>query len=186
MTWIDTIDEEAAQGELADVYQKLISTRGKASNIMRAQSLNPEAMDAHLDLYLAVMFDDSGLSREERELIAVAVSAANDCSYCITHHANALSAYWGDDEKVARFAANPALFDGLDDRQRLLADYALQLTAQPSALTEAVVEELRAAGLDDDEILCANLVVGYFNFVNRIALGLGVGTSSDEADGYNY
>lgn len=186
MSWIDIIDNDAAQGELADVYQRLIETRGKTSNIMRVQSLNPEAMDAHLDLYLAVMFDDSGLTREEREVIAVAVSSANDCPYCITHHANALKAYWRDDEKVDRFAANPALFDGLDDRQRILVDYALQVTANPGATTEATVDEMRTAGLDDEEILCANLVVSYFNFVNRIALGLGVAATEQEAEGYEY
>ena len=186
MSWIDVIDEQSAEGELDEIYDRIASERGKVSNIMRVQSLSPKAMEAHLDLYLSVMFDDSGLTREEREIIAVAVSAANDCPYCIGHHAEALSAYWGDDQQVANFANNPALFDGLDQRQRTLVDYALRLTGQPSSVSKPAIEELRAVGLEDDEILCANLVIGYFNFVNRIALGLGVEYTEEEMAGYDY
>ncbi|MDQ3522084.1 MAG: carboxymuconolactone decarboxylase family protein, partial [Gemmatimonadota bacterium] len=63
-------------------------------------SLHPAAMQAHMDLYMAVMFQRSGISREERELIAVVVSAANRCAYCVSHHAAALNAYWKDQERV--------------------------------------------------------------------------------------
>ena len=186
MTWIDTIDEDAASSPLADVYARIVDERGKISNIMRAQSLQPEAMDAHLDVYLSVMFDDSGLSREEREMIAVSVSVANDCPYCIEHHAEALATYWRDKERLDNFIRNPALFDDLDDRKRALVDYALQLTGQPSAITDETIDALRDVGLDDDEILSANLVVGYFNFANRIVLGLGVASSDGEVGGYEY
>lgn len=186
MSWIDVIDEQAAEGRLAEVYDRIGGKRGKVANIMRVHSLKPEAMDAHLDLYLAVMFETSGLTRENREVIAVAVSAANDCPYCITHHAEALNAYWRDDERLEAFVDDPFGYQGLDDRQRVLVDYALQLTDQPAGISQTAIEELRAAGLDDEEILCANLVAGYFNFVNRVALGLGVDFSDREAGGYEY
>jgi uncharacterized peroxidase-related enzyme len=56
----------------------------------------PEAMNQHLDLYMTLLFGKSGLSRAERELIAVVVSAANECGYCISHHAVALKNYWNE------------------------------------------------------------------------------------------
>lgn len=81
MSWIEIIDEQAARGRLAEVYERIVGNRGRVANIMRVHSLDPEAMNAHLDLYLAVMFRRSGLSREEREIIAIAVSVANRCPY---------------------------------------------------------------------------------------------------------
>lgn len=186
MSWIDIIDEDDAEDQLEQLYSRIAGERGKVSNIMRSQSLNPEAMEAHLDLYLAVMFDDSGLSREEREIIAVAVSATNDCEYCIEHHARALMAYWNDRERIDQFVESPVLFEDLDERQRALVDYALQITERPSRNTEEAVAGLREIGLEDDEILAANLAASYFNFVNRIALGLGVELTEEDATGYEY
>lgn len=185
MTWIRTIEEPNAEGELARVYEHIRTERGKLSNIMRSQSLNPAAMQAHMDLYMAVMFRRSGLTREERELVAVVVSAANRCDYCVGHHAAALTAYWKDPERVRALAVDRASLE-LPPRARAMADYAETLTRTPDRVTEADVAALRAAGLTDEEILGVNLVTAYFNFVNRIALGLGVAHSEEEVGGYHY
>lgn len=67
---------------------------------MRVQSLHPEAMRAHLDLYTTLLLSRSGLRRAERELIAVVVSAANGCAYCFRHHAEALRALWKGDARA--------------------------------------------------------------------------------------
>ena len=186
MSWIDIIDEEDAEGRLKEVYDRVAGARGKVSNIMRVHSLKPEAMDTHMELYKAVVFGKSGLSREEREVVATAVSVANECPYCVHHHAEALRAYWRDDARVDAFATEPRTFEGLDERQRALVDYALVLTDDPRDVEESHIEALREAGFDDEEILCVNLVTSYFNFVNRIALGLGVGFDVDEVKGYEY
>lgn len=185
MAWIDIIDESAATGALKDVYDDIAQRRGKLSNIMRVHSLHPGAMQAHMELYLRIMFDRSALPREERELLAVVVSAANECPYCIRHHAEALRAYWKDDARVAQAARDYTALD-LPERTRALLDYAHRLTRAPGAITEADLERLRAAGLSDRDILDVNLVTSYFNFVNRIALGLGVAFTEDEAQGYKY
>ncbi len=91
MSWIEEIEIDAAEGKLAEIYAELIEKRGKVSNILKVHSLNPDAMSNHLDLYMTLMFGKSGLSRCEREAIAVVVSASNDCAYCVGHHAEALS-----------------------------------------------------------------------------------------------
>jgi len=79
MSWIDEIEITEADVRLAEIYAGLIDKRGKVSNILKVQSLNPEAMSNHLELYMTLMFGKSGLSRAEREAIAVVVSATNEC-----------------------------------------------------------------------------------------------------------
>ncbi len=185
MSWIRMIHEEEAEGELADVYRSIAGKRGKLSNIMRIQSLAPGAMQAHLDLYMELMFTKGGLGRAERELIAVVVSMENDCRYCTLHHAAALEAWWKDPDRVVRLRSDPASAD-LSDRETALVDYALELTREPAALNEADVESLRSAGLTDEEVLQANMITAYFNFVNRIAEGLGVEAPPEEVEGYRY
>lgn len=155
------------------------------SNIMKVQSLHPGAMAAHLDLYMAVMFGRSGITREERELLAVAVSAANRCRYCVAHHAAALQAFWKDEERVRQVAENCRSVQ-LPARTRLMLEYAAALTDDPASVSEEHVHALRAEGLAGEDILAVNLIVSYFNFVNRIAEGLGVEFSPKEVSGYRY
>ncbi len=185
MNWIRVIHEDEAEGELADVYQQIAKKRGKLSNIMRIQSLAPQAMQAHLDLYLEVMFSKGGLSRAERELVAVVVSMENGCEYCTLHHAAALEAWWKDADRVARLRRDPATAE-LSPREAALVEYALGLTREPAALTEGDLAPLRSAGLTDEEVLQANMITAYFNFVNRIAEGLGVEAPPEEVEGYRY
>ncbi len=185
MPWIRTVDENAAGEHLARVYSRIKKDRGKLSNIMQIQSLMPTVMEAHLDLYMAVMFGHSGLSREEREMIAVVVSAANDCHYCIRHHAEALNAYWRDDARLARFASDYRA-DEPSPRMVAVLEYADVLTRTPALVTEGHVAAMRAQGLSDESVLAVNLIVAYFNFVNRIAAGLGVEVTADEVEGYRY
>lgn len=185
MSWIDEVPEDDATGDLAEVYERIGTSRGKVSNIMRVQSLEPRAMSAHLDLYLSVVFGRGGLSRPERELLAVVVSAENDCEYCVLHHSAALEAHWDDPGRVARIREAP-LEAELSGRERALVRYALALTRNPAEVSEAHVRDLRDAGLGDREVLQANLVVSYFNFVNRVAEGLGVESTPEERQGYRY
>lgn len=78
---IETIDPEDAVGELADAYAKVAGARGKVSEIWKMHSPHPRVILAHLELYTELMFSRSPLSRPDRELIAYAVSIANDCHY---------------------------------------------------------------------------------------------------------
>jgi uncharacterized peroxidase-related enzyme len=81
MAWIKTIEPEEAAGELKDEYDKAVRRAGKVFNILKVQSLNPAALKASMQLYLAAMFGPSGLTRAEREMLATVVSWANDCFY---------------------------------------------------------------------------------------------------------
>ncbi len=183
MSWIDEVDVADADGQLETIYAELVAKRGKVSNILKVHSLNPEAMQDHLDLYMTIMFGKSGLSRAEREAVAVVVSANNDCAYCVNHHAEALRRYIKDDETLEMLMSADGL-ETLEPRLSNIVRHAEKLTTAPSAMTESDLGELRAVGLSDKDILDLSLVTAYFNFVNRIALGLGVEFTPEEMAGY--
>ena len=183
MSWIEEIEVEEAEGKLAEMYADLIKARGKISNILRVHSLSPEALENHLDLYMTLMFGKSGLTRCEREAVAVVVSASNECEYCVNHHTEALS-HFVDEEDTLNMLATADGLETLEPRLSNIVRYAEKLTTAPNAMTESDLGELRAEGLSDKDILDLTLIVGYFNFVNRIAVGLGVDFSDDEKSGY--
>ena len=183
MSWIEEIEVDEADGKLAEMYAELTRRRGKISNILKVHSLNPQAMSDHLDLYMTLMFGKSGLSRAEREAVAVVVSATNECEYCVNHHTEALRHYIDDEETLNMLATADGL-ETLEPRLSNIVRHAERLTVAPAAMTESDLEELRAVELDDKDILDLTLIVGYFNFVNRIAVGLGVSYSDDELSGY--
>lgn len=183
MSWITTIDDTEATGELKEIYQELKRKRGKVANIMKAQSLNPHAMKAHMDLYVTLMFRKSDVTREERELIAVAVSAANSCEYCVNHHAEALNHYWKDGEKLRKLIQEPDSLE-LPERALRMLQYAVKLTKNPEQIDSTDINALRESGFSDEDILNINLITSYFNFVTRIALGLGVKFTPEEVRGY--
>jgi uncharacterized peroxidase-related enzyme len=184
MSWIEEIEVSEADGNLAEIYAQLEKQRGKVSNILKVHSLNPAALGNHLDLYMTLMFGKSGLSRMEREAIAVVVSANNECEYCVNHHTESLRHYIDDEETLAMLATADGL-ETLEPRLSNIVRHAEKLTTAPGAMTESDLGELRAEGLSDKDILDLTLIVGYFNFVNRIAMGLGVDYSVDELRGYH-
>jgi uncharacterized peroxidase-related enzyme len=185
MAWIDTIAPADADGELAALYDDIADARGGVANILQAHSLNPDALRDHVDLYQTLLFGQSNLRRAEREALAVVVSAANDCEYCVRHHAEALAAYWADD-RVEALAADYTALDDLSPKLRAACDFAARLTTAPGEPTEDDVDQLREAGWSDRDVLDIALITSYFNFVNRLATGLGVDVTETEATGYDY
>ena len=186
MARIKVIDEHDATGTLAEVYREITGNRGKLAAVHTIQSLHPESIRGHMSLYKSVMFSRSPLTRPEREMMAVAVSAANGCEYCVEHHAQALDHFWKDRSRVDRLAEQRTGLDGLSERERLLCEYAEAVSTAPGG--ERVIslqEALKTVGVDDRGILDASLVVSYFNFVNRIVLSLGVELEHDPG-GYRY
>ncbi len=186
MPYIRVIPHEQADGELREIYDNLVNTRGKLAEIHQIQSLNPQSIVNHMDLYMTIMFGKSPVRRYQREMMAVVVSAANRCPYCITHHGEALNHFWKDPARVKRLAEDYA-DAGLDDRDLALCRYAFDLTAHPDSISENDhIAGLKKQGIEDRALLDTNLVIAYFNFVNRVVIGLGVELEDDGGKGYDY
>lgn len=173
MAWIQAIDEHEADGELKRLYDIYRAPWGGVDNILKIHSLHPPSMKAHMDLYRLLMFGKSPLTRPQREIIASAVSVANDCRYCINHHGDSLYRLTNNKEFVKELRKNYKHVD-LSELDKLMLDFAVDLTQKPQDNFRPKVYALRRAGLSDEAILHIVLVTAYFNFVNRIAQGLGV------------
>jgi len=185
MSWIKVVEEKDAGNELKEIYREVKTKRGKLSNIMKVHSLNPEAMKAHMNLYLAIMFGKSGLKREECELIATIVSEMNGCEYCKNHHSEALNHYWKDQMRLQKLLQDFRSAN-LPERAIKMLEYVVKLTRTPSEVNPEDINLLRNSGFSDEDILNINLITSYFNFANRIASGLGVEFSPEEVRGYKY
>ena len=181
MPWIKQIDEKEASNKLQMVYDEVKTKRGKISNIMKVHSLDPVSMKNHLDLYLSIVENNSSINEEERELIAVVVSSLNNCSYCIHHHSKALNKIWKDESKVNTLISDYKSVE-FPIRTHAILNYAEKLTATPGLVNEYDVQNLRIHNLSDEDILNINLIVSYFNFVGRIANGLGVEFKTENND----
>lgn len=186
MARIKVIEFHEATGRLKQIYEDLIQKRGQLAEVHKIQSLRPESIVKHMDLYMEIMYSKSELSRAERELMAVVTSVSNNCHYCQIHHAEALLHYWKDEERLQKLRNN--YFDAnLSDRELLLCQFAEHLTSKPDDFKEPeIINSLKKTGLSDEAILDATLVVAYFNFVNRIVLSLGVNLENNQGSGYKY
>ena len=186
MPRIETITHDKSSGRLNEIYTDLIKKRGKLASVHTIQSLRPESIVRHMDLYLEIMFTKSDLTRAQREMIAVVVSVCNACEYCQIHHAEALNHYWKDDDKIKLLKNNYRELE-LNSKDHSLCEYAEQLTTKPDESKQTdFTESLKKEGLSDSAILDATLVIAYFNFVNRIVNGLDVQLEEDSGTGYKY
>ncbi len=186
MAFIDIIEPEDATGELKEIYDMLKKQRGKLAQVHKIQSLNPNSIVKHMDLYMSIMFSSSPLNRAQHEMMAVVVSAANECEYCQLHHGEALNHYWKNRDRVKQLSIDYNKVD-LNNVDKRLCRFARDLTQHPDAIDESnYIKPLKNAGLSDRAILDAVLVISYFNFVNRMVLGLGVETDETEVQGYKY
>jgi uncharacterized peroxidase-related enzyme len=185
MTWIDTISPEDAEGRTKEVYEWILRERGHVANIFRAEGMEPEILMRQVDLYVEILMGPGPLTREEREMIAVVVSAANKSAYGAVHHSEALEFLEKDPGALNRLLQEYVTKHATPRSKALLA-YAAKLTFNPKGITEDDIKDLREAGLTDQEILRANLVAAYFNFSNRVSLGLGVDLEKGKTRTYRY
>lgn len=181
--WIKMISDDEADDALLEVLKLARTPHGTVDNVMRVHSLRPNTMRGHVILYRAALHDEANtLPMWLQETISSYVSILNDCAYSLANHwANARHLI-GDEERadaieVALHARRPEeVFKG---RELALLRYAEKLTRNPGAMAEADVTALKVEGVSDGEILEANQIIGYFNYVNRLLNGLGVTTEGD-------
>ena len=141
---------------------------GFLPNVFRAYAHKPEHFRAFFQYYEALMRGASGLSRAEREMIAVAVSAVNDCTYCTVAHGAALRVLSKNPYLSDQITANYRHAD-LTPRQRAMLDFAVKVTAHSAAIEADDLDALRRHGFTDSDIWDIGSVAAFFNLSNRMA-----------------
>ena len=171
-TWLRVPDEAELPPEVLELWQPSLEKLGFVPNVLRLYALRPSRLLAWNAHYDEAMKGDSTLTKAEREMIAVVVSVANSCAYCIAAHSAALRKLTKDPPLADQIATDHAQA-GISDRMKRALDYALKLTRSPDAMAEDDVQRLRDAGWTDEDVMDITEVTALFNFSNRMASGLG-------------
>jgi len=141
---------------------------GFVPNVLRAYAFDTAKFDAFSEMYNDLMLADSGLSKLEREMIAVVVSSINKCFYCLTAHGQAVRALSGDPKLGEILVMNWHVAD-LDARQTAMLTFAEKTTKASAEVTEEDRNALRVVGFSDRDIWDIASVTGFFNMTNRMA-----------------
>lgn len=141
---------------------------GMIPNVLKAYAFDIEKLNAFTAMYNNLMLAPSGLSKLEREMIAVVVSSINKCFYCLVAHGAAVRALSGDPMLGEALVMNYRVAK-LDARQRAMLDFAAQITQASATIEEEHRDTLRAVGFSDADIWDIANVAGFFNMTNRVA-----------------
>ena len=156
--------EEQVKSYLEIVQQKL----GFIPNVLAAFAKFPKQFEGFTKLYNALMLGESGLTKLEREMIAVTVSSENHCFYCLVAHGSAVRELSSDPQLGERIAANFRSAE-LPKKQEELLNFTKKLTKDPSEICENDRKKLRDVGYKDRDIWDISAIVGLFNMTNRLA-----------------
>jgi uncharacterized peroxidase-related enzyme len=153
---------------MAAYFKKCQDRLGFVPNVLAAYAFDMAKLETFVAMYNDLMLGDSGLSKLEREMIAVAVSSQNRCYYCLTAHGAAVRQYSGNPLLGEHIVMNYRVAR-LSKRQRAMLDFAVKLTASPWSVEGGDRERLRRAGFSDRDIWDISAIAGFFNMSNRVA-----------------
>ena len=156
--------EEQVQNYLNIVTEKI----GFIPNVLAAFAKFPKQFEGFTKLYNSLMLGESGLTKLEREMIAVAVSSENHCFYCLVAHGSAVRELSNDPQLGERIAANFRSAE-LPKKQEELLNFTKKLTRDPSEINESDRKKLRDVGYTDRDIWDISAIIGLFNMTNRLA-----------------
>lgn len=169
---LKTPTKEELEANLDEGMQKYLriceEKLGIVPNVLLSYASRPEKLNTFVSSYNELMLGESGLSKLEREMIAVVVSSTNHCFYCVAAHGQAVREISGDPELGEMLAINYRVAD-LEPRQRKMLDFAHKMTTSPSAVGDEDRQSLRDVGFSDEEIFDIADTAGFFNMSNRVA-----------------
>jgi len=160
--------ETPLSAAMSAYFAKCDEKLGMVPNVLKAYAFNTEKLEAFVAFYNDLMLGASGLSKLDRELIAVAVSSINSCYYCLTAHGAAVRQLSGDPALGEQMVMNYRAAK-LEPRQRAMIDFAVLITEDPARIVEADRQRLRDEGFTDREIWDISAVAAFFNMTNRLA-----------------
>lgn len=165
----DLPDFDALDDDTKRYFEVCQEKLGMVPNVLRTFSVNQDKLRAFGAYYNSLMLGESRLSKLEREMIAVVVSSANRCFYCLVAHGQAVRKLSGDPQLGEMLVMNYRVAE-LSNRQRAMLDFAWALTTAPWEIDTSHRTALTDAGLTQDEIFDLSDVIGFFNMSNRFAI----------------
>lgn len=183
MTWIKTIEYREASGKLKKLYDRIVGPNGYLDNILKIHSLRPNTLEGHMSIYKNVLHHSNNtLPKWLLEALGVYVSHLNQCDYCFDHHFEGMRKLLNNNtraQEIRKAIINDRLDSVFDAEKLVLFDYAKILTIDPGGLDFSIINNIKARGYDDGQVLEVNQVISYFSYANRTVLGLGVTTNGD-------
>jgi len=161
------VEHAAMEPDLRERIGVIAEKSGFVPNVFLALGHRPAELRAFLDQHDALMDRSDGLSKAERELVVVATSGANHCTYCIVAH-GAILRIRDKDAYADRVGLNPYGTD-LTPRRRAIVELALALTREPERFTQADIDRAVASGLTQDEVWDVGAITAFFAMSNRLA-----------------
>lgn len=161
-------DLAALPADMRELVEATAKKTGFVPNVFLAYAWKPDHFRAFFQFYDALMRGESGLSRAEREMIVVAVSAVNACTYCTVAHGAALRILSKKPHLADQITANYRHAD-ITPRERAMLDFAIKVTSHSGAIEPADLEAMRGHGFTDSDIWDIGSVAAFFNLSNRMA-----------------
>lgn len=163
--------EDEVDESVRPILEQNKKQHGRLENWIISLALNPGTLKRSVD-YFASLFDEKTgkLPLEDRELLALVVSAENGCAYCEAHHTKGYAQATGDPLRARRFALGHDHVPDITAREQALADLAIKITREPSSVSDEDLHRLRRLGMDDATILEVIETIAFFNFTNRVAI----------------
>lgn len=168
LTALDLGPQADLEPDMQAYFAKCVDKLGFVPNVLRAYAFDNAKLRAFVLMADDLMLGDSNLSKLEREMIAVAVSAINHCHYCLTSHGAAVRQRAGDPEMGELMVQNYRAAD-LPPKQRAMLGFAVKLTEEPDKIDEDDRETLRRAGFSDRDIWDIAAVAAFYSMSNRLA-----------------
>ncbi len=173
ISWFPVPDESELPEDLQGLFRKARERLGFVPNVFRAYSFRPERLSAWFNHYKQLHEPTENLDAAEREMIAVAVSMANGCLYCLVAHGAALREALGDPVLADRITLDYRRA-GLDERRTAILDFAVKITREPLECSPEDIERLRGFGLTREEVWDVIEIASMYNFTNRMSLACGM------------
>lgn len=160
---------EPTRAYFAKAKEKL----GMIPNVLLAYAFDEKKLRAFTDMYNDLMLGESGLTKLEREMIAVVVSSRNRCHYCLVSHGQAVRQLSGDPMLGEALVMNHRVAE-LTPQQRAMLDFCVRLTDQPETVGDDDRRALREAGFSDRAIWDIVATASFYAMSNRLAIGTGM------------
>jgi uncharacterized peroxidase-related enzyme len=173
ISWFPVPGEEELPENLRKLFNKARERIGFVPNVFRVFSFRPERLSAWFAHYKQLHEPTDRLNAAEREMIAVAVSMANGCLYCLVAHGAALREALGDPIRADRITLDYKRA-GLGAKMEAVLDFAVKLTKAPTDCLQADIEHLRGLGLTQEEVWDVIEIAAMYNFTNRMASATGM------------